>query len=163
MLRRVGTRMLIIDEMHNILAGPGSTPREFLNLIRFLGNALHVPIVGIGTREAYLAIRSDDPLENRFEPLVLPLWRDDDMLLALLASFAAVLPLRRPSELHHPEVARYVLAKTEGTIGEIATLLMRAAITAIESGEEALNPRSLAAADYDSPTERRRAFERERA
>ncbi len=39
---------------------------KFLNLIRFLGNQLRIPLVGVGTREAYLAIRSDDQLENRF-------------------------------------------------------------------------------------------------
>ena len=43
-----------------------------MNLLRFLGNDLRIPLVGVGTREAYLAIRSDDQLENRFEPLTLP-------------------------------------------------------------------------------------------
>lgn len=41
-------------------------------LLRFLGNELKIPIVGDGTRDAYLAIRSDDQLENRFAPFVLP-------------------------------------------------------------------------------------------
>ena len=34
-------------------------------------------------------------------------------------------------------------------------------IAAIETGEEALNQRTLSLADYESPTERRRRFERE--
>jgi ATP-dependent Clp protease ATP-binding subunit ClpA len=72
-LRAVGMQVLVIDELHNMLAGNSSVRREFLNLLRFLGNELRVPIVGVGTREAYLAIRSDDQLENRFEPLTLPL------------------------------------------------------------------------------------------
>lgn len=72
LLRAVGVRMLVIDELHNVLAGRGDTRREFLNLIRFLGNELRIPLVGVGTREAYLAIRSDDQLENRFEPFALP-------------------------------------------------------------------------------------------
>jgi hypothetical protein len=54
-----------VDELHNVLAGRGDVRREFLNLIRFLGNELRIPLVGVGTREAYLAIRSDDQLENR--------------------------------------------------------------------------------------------------
>ena len=58
-------------------------------------------------------------------------------------------------------MARYTLARTEGTIGEVATLLTQAAIAAIESGEESMNARTLSIADYDSPTERRRKFERE--
>jgi hypothetical protein len=68
--------------------------REFLNLIRFLGNKLRIPLVGVGTREAYLAIRSDDQLENRFEPFPLPLWQPGAEARSLLASFAASFPLR---------------------------------------------------------------------
>jgi hypothetical protein len=45
-----------------------------------------VPIVGVGTREASLAIRSDDQLENRFEPVILPLWQEGPELMALRAS-----------------------------------------------------------------------------
>jgi Bacterial TniB protein len=74
LLRRVGVRMLVIDELHNVLAGRDQSRREFLNLLRFLGNELRIPLVGVGTREAYLAVRSDDQLENRFEPISLPLW-----------------------------------------------------------------------------------------
>ncbi len=58
LLREVGVQMLVIDELHNVLAGRGESRREFLNLIRFLGNELRIPLVGVGTREAYLAIRS---------------------------------------------------------------------------------------------------------
>lgn len=160
-LRAVGMRVLVIDELHNMLAGNSRVRREFLNLLRFLGNALRVPIVGVGTREAYLAIRSDDQLENRFEPLTLPRWQEGPELMALLASYAASLPLRRRSTLDQPALAAYILARTEGTIGEITRLLTRAAVAAIESGEEALNRQTLLLADYASPSERRRTFERE--
>ena len=64
LLREVGARMLVVDELHNVLAGRGDTRREFLNLLRFLGNELRIPLVGVGTREAYLAVRSDDQLER---------------------------------------------------------------------------------------------------
>lgn len=73
LLRRVGVRVIAIDGLHNVLAGNSVNRREFLNLLRFLGNELRIPLVGVGTREAYLAIRSDDQLENRFEPIMLPL------------------------------------------------------------------------------------------
>jgi hypothetical protein len=36
LLRAVGVRMLVIDELHNVLAGSSDRRREFLNLIRFL-------------------------------------------------------------------------------------------------------------------------------
>src|SRR5260370_15689569 len=64
--RATGVRVLVIDELHNLLSGRGDRRREFLNLRRFLGNELRIPLVGAGTREAYLAILADDALENRF-------------------------------------------------------------------------------------------------
>ncbi len=161
LLRGVKVQMLVIDELHNIMAGAGSSQREFLNILRFLGNELRIPIIGIGTKEAYLAIRSDDQLENRFEPMVLPLWQEGKELESLLASFVAILPLRHPSFIATSDMARYLLTRTEGTIGELAQLLICAAIAAIETGEESITSRTLSLADYEGPTERRRAFERE--
>lgn len=161
LLRSTGVRMLVIDELHNVLAGPGSSRREFLNLLRFLGNELRIPIIGVGTREAYLAIRSDDQLENRFEPVVLPLWTVSADTVSLLASFAAALPLQHPSNIATDDMAQYLLARCEGTIGELARLLTAAAIAAVESGEEGINQRTLAMAEYVGPAERRRVFERE--
>jgi hypothetical protein len=160
-LRQVGLRMLVIDELHNVLAGSGPQQRQFLNLLRFLGNELRIPLVCVGTKEAYLVIRSDDQLENRFEPFSLPLWTLDDEFSSLLASFVAVLPLRRASPLHLPDIAHYILSKSEGTIGEITTLLTRSAILAVETGSECIDRKILGLVDYSSPTERRRTFERE--
>lgn len=161
LLRAVGVRVLVVDELHNVLAGRGEARREFLNLIRFLGNELRIPLVGVGTHEAYLAIRSDDQLENRFEPFPLPRWQPDAEACSLLASFATSFPLRRPSPIATEEMAAYLLTRSEGTIGELARLLTDAAIAAIESGEEAINQRTLLLASYLGPTERRRLFERE--
>lgn len=160
-MKETKVRMLIIDELHNLLAGGTSVRNEFLNLLRFLGNTLRIPIIGVGTEDAYRAIRTDDQLENRFKPFILQRWKDDDEFMSLLASFAASFPLRRPSELYGNEMARYILARTEGTIGEIATFLTYAAITAVETGEEAINSKIFALTDYDGPTARRQKFERE--
>jgi len=159
-LDRLKVRLLIIDEVHNLLAGTSAAQREFLNLIRFLGNQLKIPIVCVGTKDAYYAVRSDDQLENRFEPFTLPLWQDDEELASLLASITSTFPLRKPSTLTSPDLMRFLLDKSEGTIGEIMTLLTKAALLGIESGEEMINKKILAQVDYQSPTERRRTFER---
>lgn len=162
-LRATGVRMLVIDELHNILGGRGESRREFLNLLRFLGNELRVPIVGAGIRDAYLAIRADGQLENRFAPFTLPTWEPGPEACSLLASFAASFPLHRPSPIAATEMASYLLTRSEGTIGELARLLTDAAVAAIESGEEAINQRTLQLAPYAGPSERRRLFERELA
>ncbi|OLT24892.1 transposase [Nocardiopsis sp. CNR-923] len=161
LLRSAGVRMLVIDELHNVLGGRGDTRREFLNLLRYLGNELRIPLIAVGTRDAYLAIRSDDQLENRFAPLPLPRWEADADARSLLASFAASFPLHRPSPIASAEMAAYLFTRSEGTIGELTHLLTDAAVAAIESGEEAINQRTLGLAPYAGPSERRRQFERE--
>jgi hypothetical protein len=164
LLRGAGVRMLVIDELHNVFGGTGDRRREFMNLLRFLGNELRIPLVGVGTHEAYLAIRADDQLENRFAPLPLPRWEPTaDDACSLLASFAAAFPLRRPSPIATTEMTSYLLTRCEGTIGELAGLLTEAAVAAIESGHESINQATLQLASYAGPTERRRLFERELA
>jgi len=160
-LRAVSARILIIDELHNMLAGSGTARREFLNVLRYLGNTLRIPIVGAGTHEAYLAIRTDAQLENRFEPIILPLWEPGTEAATLMMSFATSLPLRRASyDLLRGDVIRAIISRTGGHIGEILALLRAAAIIAIETGEEEINDRALRTAHYKGPLERRTIIER---
>ncbi|MGV9309479.1 TniB family NTP-binding protein [Nonomuraea sp. NPDC004354] len=122
-----------------------------------------MPLVGVGARDAYLAIRSDDQLENRLEPFVLPRWQTDEEARSLLASFAAAFPLRSPSPIATPEMAEHLITRSEGTIGELTALLTSAAAAAITCGEEAVNDRTLLLVGSSGPSERRRLFERELA
>ncbi len=153
-------KMLIIDEIHNVLAGRNDKQHEFLNALRYLGNALKIPIVCVGIKDAYLAIRSDAQLENRFEPFLLPAWKTGPEYDSLLASITSVLPLKQPSNLNHPIVSNYILEKSDGILGEIFTLIRRAAATAIHTGHEMIDEGLLKEIDYHSPTERIRLFER---
>ena len=133
-LRTSGVRMIVIDELHNMLSAHGRQQHQLLNLLRWLGNELQIPLVCIGTREAYLALRTDDQLENRFEPFVLPSWSHGPEFSALLASFEQALQLEQPSDLGATALSAVILLKTDGIIGEVATLLARAAVHAIRTG-----------------------------
>ena len=46
-LHSVKAKILVIDELHNVLSGQSHVTREFLNTLRFLGNELRIPIVGV--------------------------------------------------------------------------------------------------------------------
>lgn len=159
LLEETQVKVLVIDEIHNILAGNTQQQREFLNVLRFLGNELRLSIAGVGTKEAYFAIRSDEQLENRFSPFPLPLWQDDLDFMRLLDSFQKILPLQKPSNLLDVDVRRLILTQSEGKIGEIAKLLTQAACEAIRSGEECINYSTFGKISYRSPMERRRSFE----
>ena len=99
-------------------------------------SGLPIPLGGVGTVEAIRAIASDAQLANRFEPLVLHRWEFDREFLVLLASFERLLPLRRASQLTADAVAAKLLAMSEGTIGELHSVLASAAEYAILGGHE---------------------------
>jgi hypothetical protein len=52
-----------------------------------------------------------------------------------------------------------ILTRSEGTIGEISTLLIQAACEAISSGKEYIGQAIIEQTDYRSPTERRKKYE----
>jgi Bacterial TniB protein len=64
--------MLIIDEIHSMLAGTFREQRIFLNSIRFLANDLRLPLACVGTHEAKQALMTDQQLADRFEACELP-------------------------------------------------------------------------------------------
>jgi hypothetical protein len=140
-----------------VLAGPLLKQRQFLNVIKHLGNELQIPIVAAGTQDAFNAIQTDPQLANRFEPAVLRRWTMGEDYLRLLASFEVALPLEQRSGLVEPALALKILSLSEGTIGEISALLCRAALEAIERGTEQITVASLEHCEYVAPSERRRA------
>ncbi len=155
-MRSTGTRMLVIDELHNVLSGSAMQQRRLLNLLRWLGNELQIPLVGVGTAEALRAIRSDDQLVNRFEPHPLPLWSDDDEYRRLLSTLEAVLPLRKPSHLADTALGARILSASEGVLGEMIAVVIRAAVRAVDTGAEAISARVIEDTGFIRPSERRR-------
>lgn len=160
LLRHLKVKMLIVDELHHLLASRLEPQRIVLNTLKFLGNDLQIPLVGVGTADALRALQTDPQLANRFRPLVLPKWVLNDEFRKLLASFERLLPLRQPSRLHAPELAAELLALSEGTIGDLATVLTLATEAAIRSGQERIDRPLLRTLDWDPPSlQRRRASE----
>jgi hypothetical protein len=108
-----------------------------------LANDLRIPLVCVGTHEAKQALMTDQQLADRLEAWELPAWQDNPALQQLLASFAAILPLQRASELHDGKIRKRVLMLTEGVMVRICRLLEAAAIQAIETEHEHINLQTL--------------------
>jgi hypothetical protein len=134
--RQLEVRMLIIDEIHSLLAGTFREQRIILNAIRFLANDLQIPLVCLGTEEANRALMTDQQLADRFTAAELPAWESDEAFEQLLLSFESILPLRRQSEFRDPKIHQRILSLTEGVLGRICSLLEAGAMEAIRSGEE---------------------------
>lgn len=131
--------MLMIDEVQHLLSGSYRQQRQALNLIKFLGNELRVPIVALGTQDALQAIRTDAQIESRFWTFDVPRWREDNAFRSLLATVSSALPLRRPSTLHEAAAIRLLLAHTGGITRDIFRIVVRAAERAISMGAERID------------------------
>ena len=106
-MEAIGVQVLVIDEVHNILAGTYREQRIVLNTLRFLSNRLQISLVCFGVNEAREAISGDVQLARRFEQLTLSRWgrqravRDTGGLD--LAQYAAASGLRAYAEIAAPD------------------------------------------------------------
>lgn len=154
LLKHLDVRMLIIDEIHLALAGNLEKQRVFLSVIRNLGNELKIPIVGLGTKDALRAVKTDPQLDNRFKPILLSRWEYNTDYRRLLASFERMIPLKNPSKLSDKAIAMKLLSMSEGILGELSDVISEASILAINTGKEQIDLELLNQLDWLSPTKR---------
>lgn len=155
LLEMVRLEMLILDELHNLIAGNMNKQRQFLNTLKFLGNELQIPFVGVGTEEARVALQTDPQLANRFEPMKLPRWTMGEDYLRLLASFERMLPLKKPSQLTETNLAIKLLSMSEGILGELSSVLNKTAVKAVKSGKEQITIELLNSIKWIQPSKRK--------
>lgn len=151
MMRDMGVRMLIIDEIHAVLTGTFRQQRIFLNVIRFLANDLKVPLICAGTDLARQALLTDQQLAERFEALHLKRWSNDRDLAQLLSSLAGILPLRQPSDIGSAAIRQRVLDLTDGVTVRIFRLIETVAVEAIRSGDEPITIESFTGGELVVP------------
>ena len=134
-LRDIGVQMLVLDEIHNILAGSWREQRIVLNTLRFPSNELKLSLVCFGIMEARDAINGDVQLARRFDAVTLPRWTASKEFEQLVLAIVRNLPLREPSVLTVKGLRR-VLQVSGGVSARIFRMLNDLAIEAIEKGEE---------------------------
>lgn len=155
-LGQTGTRMLIVDEIHNVFQGSTDRQKLFLNLLKNLANELQIVLVAVGTQAAQNAIRTDEQLENRFEVKRLPRWgRNAEDWGRLLMSYERLLPLRLPSHLEADALSRKLRDMSDGYLGELVRLLRRAGTAAIQKKEERITIKLLDDLGWEPPSARR--------
>jgi Cdc6-like AAA superfamily ATPase len=141
-MEAIGVQILVVDEVHNILAGSYREQRIVLNTLRFLSNRLQISLVCFGVNEAREAISGDVQLARRFEQITLNRWIADEQFEALVASILRNTPLHNPSVLA-PKSLRRMLQITEGITANIFHMINNLAVDAIETGTERLTDEML--------------------
>tara|TARA_R110002072_G_scaffold26335_2_gene87291 strand:+ start:2690 stop:3592 length:903 start_codon:yes stop_codon:yes gene_type:complete len=150
------TRILMVDELHNIKEGKVDQRGVFLNVLKHLNNELQIPIVGIGTKEALRIIQTDQQLGNRFEPFHLPRWKPDVGYAQFLGSICKHAGLEDVSFVRDKGLVRRIHALSEGLTGETWSVMCKAIERMGETGRKALDTKTLEEIDWIPPGERRR-------
>jgi hypothetical protein len=149
---QVGARMLILDEINHMLACTPRQQRVFLNTLRYLANDLQIPLVCTGNHEARAALLTDAALAERFDAVELVRWKNDEPFRLLMVTLAAILPLRKPSQLEEERCRTAILDLSEGNTGRIFRLVETLAVRAIENGTERIEVSDLDADDLVLPS-----------
>jgi len=135
-LKGTGVRLILVDEIHNLLAGSSKQLEGVGNLLKSLTNPpFEIPIVLAGTDRAMNVFRYDGQLLRRFPIFELPVWGDCEEYRDFLRRVEQTLPLPQPSELRADEKANYLLKQSKGITGDIIRASKEAAIRAV--GEDA--------------------------
>ena len=154
-LHKVGLKILLIDEIHHLIAGGQVKQREFRNTLKSLGNMLKISIVGAGVDEALNAFNTDPQLSNRFEPQFLPKWSMNKEYAKLLGTLERRTPLKKHSNLGSNDLAQKIFGMGEGIIGEIHEVVKRAAVHGIRSGDESITLATLDKIRWTQPSKRK--------
>jgi Bacterial TniB protein len=139
LLRELGTRMLMIDEINSILVGSARQQRQFLQLLRFLSNELRVAIVCAGVPEARVALLSDPQLRSRVADISLDPWTTGPELQDFINRLVQGLPLRQPSPVDSAKLRRLLIERSGGITRSICRAIERAAAIAIRNGRERID------------------------
>ena len=153
---KFGTKMLIVDEIHNILSGSVARQKEFMNALKNLNNKLLMPIVLVGIKEALNATNTDFQISSRFKPMYLKRWNFNNEYKALLKSIEKILPLKKESAIaENDKLAEYILEMSEGLLGEIIEIIGLSAICAILNRKEKITMDEIKNTGYVQPSLRR--------
>jgi hypothetical protein len=154
------TRMIIIDEIHHLIAGSYNSHRSFLNSIKDLSNALRIPIIGAGIEDAFHAIQVDPQLANRFKVEVLERWNFNALekrkeFAQLIASIETRLPLSEPSFLYKSPYVEKIHYLSDGLIGEAVGVIKQLAIYAIKHDLPCIDDSVFSALNLLPPSKRK--------
>ena len=159
-LEFTGTRMLILDEFHNIVECNRFRQKLFLNTLKQLSNELGIPIVLIGTHQALRVIETDQQLGSRFEPIAIPRWQPNDAYVKFVHRLVVGMDLKPGETLKKKVSVNKLHAMSEGLAGETKRILAKAGENALRNGKETLDMKALDAIEWTPPSERRKSAEK---
>lgn len=121
-MRRVGTKVIFIDELNNFIVGPHRGNHPLLISIRKIGNALGIPTIAAGTEQALNAIERDKQSRSRLHPLAVPFLNPGAEFLGILKEFEMDMNVLQGT-FSSKETAKFLYRQSNRTMGQLVRLL----------------------------------------
>lgn len=138
------TKLIIIDEIQNVLQGPYNKMTQLITSLKTLNNTTAIPIILAGTQDAMSAISINNQTKSRFKPLELQNWNNDENFSRFITTIEAMLPLKKASNLYQNyELLTYLHELSNGCIGEVIDILKDASIYAIRTKSEKITKKEI--------------------
>lgn len=142
-------RVLVIDELANVLTGHATANQRKLNQIKFIMNERRRPVVLGVTPEAYAFIGIDKQIKFRFKRHELSRLNLKELQL-LVVGWIHLQPLKNPSNFDKDDL-KEIMLRTGGHVGSVIHLLRELVRVAIVSGIECINTDILKGVEYIDP------------
>ncbi|RED43087.1 TniB family NTP-binding protein [Aestuariispira insulae] len=155
LVRKHNIRMIVLDEIHNIMYAHNHERSAFLNSIRYLSNKLDLRIVMVGTDHAHHMIQIDPQLASRIAPFPLTPWRRDDKnYAAFVLQLIMGCGLKICDDNKRTSFMHLMHDRTEGLTGETKDLVVRAAMNSLNHNLDHIPAEVLSQTDWMMPSER---------
>ena len=154
-LLRVRARMVIADEIHNLLGGSDKQIIRLIKVLTTLSDELkeaqlktfNVQIQGatawvlVGTPKAITVLSVAPEFHRRFPPRRFPIWEsgEDKNMRLFLAELEVTLKLSQPSKLSTTKFSEIIFAKCGGYRHNIIDLIQKCAIFALRTKREKID------------------------
>lgn len=155
LFRTLRVKVLIVDEIHHLIAGSLNRQKDFRNALKSLGNEAKICTIAAGIEDAYNAFVADPQMSSRFVPEELPLWKPGKETGTLLATLERRTPLRKPSNLKSPEMMSEMCLRSEGTLGDLCDLFKELAVDAIRNKSEEITLDRIRSIRWVPPSKRK--------
>ena len=138
----LGVQVLVLDEIHNVLAASWREQRVVFNTLRYLSNELKLSLVCLGSWRPGKRSMATFNWRAASTSVSLPRWMAGKEFEQLVLAIVRNLPLKEPSVLTVKGLRRILLASDEVS-ARIFRMLNDVAIEAIETGVERITDEAL--------------------
>ena len=154
-LQTMGTKLLIIDEFQDLQNGTYRNREALKNVVKSIGEDCACGVALFGTEKGIDLLNDDPQLQRRFEQVPITPWFAGDDANILIHNLEVRLPLRKASHIvADPQLVETILEKGDHVIGHIRRVMLQAAQTAIQTGREVIDAKTLKTMDWVPLSER---------